>query len=126
MPLLIVLALIVFAIVALVPLSIVMRYRVGTSRRRARRWIVTLNAAGVGISAFLFLIAAAMTNIWVSDAFAYTAMGLAAGCVLGALGLWLIDPSFGIDVALSIERRLGRRGPDVWGPAAEAGIFVRF
>ena len=89
MPLLIALILMVLAIVALVPLSIVMRYRVGTSRRRARGWVITLNATGVTLSVIVFLAGAALTNIWVPDAFAYAASGLAIGCVLGALGLWL-------------------------------------
>lgn len=89
MPLLVALILIVLAIVALVPLSIVMRYRVGTSRRRARAWVITLNATGITLSVIVFLAGAALTNIWVPDAFAYAGTGLAIGCALGALGLWL-------------------------------------
>jgi hypothetical protein len=88
-PLLIAVVLLVFAIISLIPLSIVMRYRVGTSRRRARGWVTTLNTAGVTISVILFLVGAGFTNLWVPDAFVYTATGLAAGCALGAIGLWL-------------------------------------
>jgi hypothetical protein len=88
-PLLFVAVLFVLALVALMPLSLVQRYRVGTSRRRARGWLATINLAGVALSVVLFLAGAAVTSIWVSDAFAYTAGGLAAGCLLGALGLLL-------------------------------------
>jgi hypothetical protein len=88
-PLLIAAVLVVFAIILLIPLSLVMRYRVGTSRRRARRWVITLNAAGMTVSVILLLVAAAFTNIWIPDAFVYTATGVATGCVLGAIGLWL-------------------------------------
>jgi hypothetical protein len=43
------------------------------------------------------------------------------------LALVLLDRTFGVDVALSLERRtsLGL-GPDVFGPAAEAGVFARW
>jgi hypothetical protein len=88
-PLLFAAVLALFAIIALIPLSLVMRYRAGTSRRRARNWLVTVNVAGLAISITLFLISAAITNIWVPDAFVYTVAGLLTGCVLGALGLWL-------------------------------------
>jgi hypothetical protein len=88
-PLLILPALIVLAVVALVPFSIVQRYRMGTSRQRARGWLTTINLAGIALSAILFLAGAAVTTVWVPHAFTYTAAGLVVGCVLGFIGLWL-------------------------------------
>ena len=89
MPLLLGAVLVVLALIALVPLSIVLRYRAGTSRRRARSWIVTLNFTGLVVSVAFFLTAAAVSNVWVPDAFAYATAGLAIGGILGALGLGL-------------------------------------
>ena len=89
MPILLLLVFVVLAVVALIPLSIVQRYRVGTSRQRARGWLATINLAGLALSAVLFLTSAAVTNIWVPDALKYTAAGLILGCVLGIVGLWL-------------------------------------
>ena len=89
MPLLIVLLALVAAFVLLIPLSIVQRYRVGTARRRARGWVAGLNAALVTLSAGLFLVGAALTNLWIPDALRYSVMGLVGGALLGALGLLL-------------------------------------
>jgi hypothetical protein len=74
---------------AMVPLSLVLRYRAGTARRLARGWVATLNVVGIGLSAGLFLAAAAFTTLWVPRALPYSAAGMAAGCLLGVLGLWL-------------------------------------
>ena len=84
--------LILFAIltaIALLPLSIIQRYRVGTSRQRARGWLIWLNLFGLSVSTVLFVIGAAITNIWVPRALPYTLAGLAAGFALGLLGLVL-------------------------------------
>lgn len=89
MPLLIVPILVVFALVALIPFAIVQRYRMGTSRQRARGWLASINIAGLSLSAILFLAGAFVTSIWVPHAFSYSAAGLAAGCVLGLIGLRL-------------------------------------
>ena len=89
MPLLLLAVLFVLALVALIPLSLVQRYRMGTSRRRARRWIATINSVGFAFSAAVLLAGAAFTSIWVPDAFVYTAGGLATGCALGLAGLLL-------------------------------------
>ena len=89
MPVLILLALVLVALVVLIPISIVQRYRVGTSRRRARGWLATVNVVGIALSAASLLIGAAVTNMWVPRAFLYTAGGLTAGIVLGGLGLLL-------------------------------------
>jgi hypothetical protein len=88
-PLLLVPLLFVLALVVLIPLSIVQRYRMGTSRQRARNWLTTINVAGVTLSAALFLTGAAITTLWVPGALTYTAAGLATGCALGIVGLWL-------------------------------------
>jgi hypothetical protein len=79
----------VLALVVLIPVSLVQRYRVGTSRRRARGWLASINVVGMALSATLFLLSAALTNIWVPGTFTYTAAGLTAGCALGLLGLLL-------------------------------------
>jgi len=91
-PLLVVAAALIFVVllsVVLIPLSLVQRYRVGTARRPARGWMVTLNLAGLGVSTVLFLLTAAFTTAWVPEAFRYALMGLVMGCVLGLFGLVL-------------------------------------
>lgn len=87
MPLLIVPVVIVLAVIVLIPVGIVQRYRVGTRRQRARGWLVALNIAGLAISAAIFMTAAALTNVWVPDALLYASAGLAGGVILGLLGL---------------------------------------
>ena len=98
-PLLIALALALAAIllaIALMPLSLVQRYRIGTSRRQARGWIVTVNLVGLVLSAGLILVGAAVTNAWVPDAFRYAVTGLLVGCLLGIVGLWLTHWEFSV------------------------------
>jgi hypothetical protein len=73
--------------IALMPIAIIQRYRLGRSRQRARPWLITINIAGLIVSASLFLVAAAFTNIWVPQAFPYAAVGLLSGCALGVVGL---------------------------------------
>ena len=89
MPLLIVPVLLVLAMIVLLPISLIQRYRVGTSRQRARGWLAAVNLVGLAISAVLFLVSAAVTSIWIPDALRYTAGGLLVGCALGIVGLWL-------------------------------------
>jgi hypothetical protein len=89
---LVVLALLLFAVlasIALLPLSLIQRYRVGTARRVARRWVASINLFMLALSIVLFLMGAAVTNFWVPQAVLYTLMGLAGGVVLGVLGLML-------------------------------------
>jgi hypothetical protein len=83
------LLLVIVLSVALIPFSLLMRYRVGTARRPARGWIVTLNLVGLSLSSVLFLLTAALTTRWVPDAFRYALSGFGIGCVLGMLGLLL-------------------------------------
>lgn len=87
MPLLIIPVLLVLAFIALIPIAIVQRYRVGTSRQRARGWLTGLNLAGLTLSAVLLLIGAVFTSIWVPDALTYTLAGLGGGGLLGLIGL---------------------------------------
>lgn len=92
MPLLLALGVVmamVLGAIALLPLSLVLRYRAGTARRLARGWVATLNVAGIAFSATLFLAFAALTAVWVPRAFTYSVAGLAGGCALGLLGLRL-------------------------------------
>jgi len=87
LPLLIVLALL--AVLALIPLSLLQRYRLGTSRQRARGWLSAVNLTGLVLSAFLFLTSAALTTIWIPGVLTYTAAGLFIGVGLGLVGLRL-------------------------------------
>ena len=87
LPLLLLLA--VIALMALIPLTLVQRYRVGTSRQRARGWLAAINVTGLVLSAATFLVTAAITTLWVPHTLTYTAAGLAGGMALGAIGLWL-------------------------------------
>lgn len=89
MPLLLVPVLVVLAMVVLIPLSLVQRYRMGTSRQRARGWVAAINAGGMALSAVLVLASAAVTSIWVPGSLTYTGAGLIAGCILGVVGLRL-------------------------------------
>jgi hypothetical protein len=91
-PILIAVAVLVLVIllgIALIPITLVQRYRVGTSRQRARGWLATANVVGIGLSTLLFVLGAAVTNIWAPHAFAYSLMGWALGALLGFVGLWL-------------------------------------
>ncbi|MFI5006883.1 MAG: DUF1453 domain-containing protein [Solirubrobacterales bacterium] len=78
---------VLLALIALMPLSILLRYRAGTARRLARGWVATLNVLGIATSAALFLAVAAVTSLWVPKAFTYSLAGLGGGCVLGLVGL---------------------------------------
>jgi hypothetical protein len=90
-PLVILFALLIALALAIVlmPLGLVQRYRAGTARRGARRWLATLNVATLSFSVLLFIGGAAITSIWVPNALRYSLAGLAGGCLLGILGLAL-------------------------------------
>jgi hypothetical protein len=89
MPLIALAILIVLAFIAVIPLSIIQRFRMGTARRTARKWVATLNLAVVALSVLLFLAGTLVTSRWIPEALAYTAYGLAGGCLLGVIGLAL-------------------------------------
>jgi hypothetical protein len=78
---------VILAAIVLTPLAIVQRYRLGTGRRRARSWVASINAAGLALSAVLFVAGAAVTSLWIPSALSYSVAGFAAGCLLGVLGL---------------------------------------
>jgi hypothetical protein len=87
-PLLIVPVLIVLAFVALIPIALVQRFRMGVARQRARGWLIAINLAGISISMIMFTLAAVFTSIWLHPALVYTFGGLATGFVLGVAGIW--------------------------------------
>jgi hypothetical protein len=92
MPAVLIVAFTLFVIlvaIALTPVILVQRYRVGTARRRARAWSATVNVVGLALSSGLFLASAAVTSIWVPDAFSYSVAGFVGGCLLGVVGLAL-------------------------------------
>ena len=89
MPLLVLPILLVLAVIALIPISLIQRFRMGTARRQARGWVAALNLVAIAISATLFLAGTLVTSYWSPAASAYVLAGLAAGCVLGALGIAL-------------------------------------
>ena len=89
MPLLLLGVFIVLAFIALIPFAVIQRFRAGTMRRRAIGWMIALNAVGTFISAMFFVTSAAIATRWFPGTLTYTAAGLAAGAVTGALGLAL-------------------------------------
>ena len=89
MPLLILLLVVPLVVIALMPLILIQRYRLGTARRLVRPWVTTLNIVLTVVSAFLFLAAAATTAIWVPHAFRGALLGVLIGLGLGVVGLTL-------------------------------------
>jgi hypothetical protein len=88
----IVFALLLFVLLALagvVLLSLALRYRAGTARRQARRWVASLNVWMTSFSAIFFLSFTLLLSIWVGSAFRYALIGLGVGGILGLLGLAL-------------------------------------
>jgi hypothetical protein len=71
------------------PIGLVQRYRAGTARRPARRWLATLNVATLSVSVLVFLVTVGITSFWIPNALPYSLAGLASGCLLGMLGLAL-------------------------------------
>jgi hypothetical protein len=88
-PFLLLLLVLPLVVIALMPLILIQRYRMGTARRLARPWAATLNVALMVLSVFCFLAAAAFTAVWVPNAFRGAAAGLVVGAGLGLVGLVL-------------------------------------
>lgn len=86
-PLLLLAPLLVVLLIALIPFSLIQRYRVGTARQRARGWLIGLNIAALTLSAMMFVIGAGFSGIWIPHALSYSLAGLAVGSVLGIVGL---------------------------------------
>jgi hypothetical protein len=87
---LIILALLVFVLLALagvVLLSLAVRYRAGTARRQARRWVASLNVWVTSFSALFFLSFTLLLSFWVGSAFRFALIGMASGGILGLVGL---------------------------------------
>jgi hypothetical protein len=89
MPLLLLVLLLPLVVIALMPVILIQRYRMGIARRLARPWLVTLNLVLMAISACCFLAGAAITAAWVPHAFGGGAAGIALGAALGVLGVFL-------------------------------------
>ena len=88
----ILLALLVFVLLALggiVLLSLALRYRAGTARRQARRWVASLNVWATSFSTVFFLSFTLLLSIWVGSAFRFALIGICVGGILGLLGLML-------------------------------------
>jgi hypothetical protein len=81
--------LLVLALIPAMPVLLVLRYRAGTMRRRARKWAATINVVSFVCSAALFIWVAALTSFWVPKAFNASLSGLIIGVLLGLLGLVL-------------------------------------
>jgi hypothetical protein len=88
-PLIALAMLVVLLVIALIPISIVQRFRAGTARRPARRWVATLNLVAFAFSLVLFVGGAAVSGLWLPDALRYTLAGAGLGGVLGVLGVAL-------------------------------------
>jgi hypothetical protein len=55
----------------------------------ARGWVAVVNVVGLVVSAALLMASAALASVWIPNALAAAAGGLAAGLVLGLVGLLL-------------------------------------
>ena len=82
--------LLVFVLLALagvVLLSLALRYRAGTARRQARRWVASLNVWATSFSAVFFLSFTFLLSFWVGSALRFALIGMCVGGILGLLGL---------------------------------------
>ena len=82
--------LLVFVLLALagvVLLTLALRYRAGTARRQARRWVASLNVWATSFSAVFFLSFAFLLSFWIGPALRFTLIGMCVGGILGLLGL---------------------------------------
>ena len=83
-------ALLLFVLLALagvILLSLALRYRAGTARRQARRWVASVNVWVTSFSAVFFLSFALLLSFWVGSAFGFALTGMCFGGILGLLGL---------------------------------------
>jgi hypothetical protein len=86
----IVFALLLFVLLAfagVVLLSLALRYRAGTARRQARRWVASLNVWMTSFSAVFFLSFTLLLSFWVDSAFRFALIGMGCGGILGLIGL---------------------------------------
>jgi hypothetical protein len=83
-------ALLLFVLLALagvILLSLALRYRAGTARRQARRWVASLNVWATSFSAVFFLSFTLLLSFWIGSAFRFALIGMGVGSILGLLGL---------------------------------------
>jgi hypothetical protein len=78
----------ILLVIVLMPLTLVQRYRVGTSTRQARSWVATANVVAMAFSIALFMMTAAVMTAFVAGVFTYALLGLLTGGALGILGVW--------------------------------------
>jgi hypothetical protein len=86
-PLVLLLLLVPIVVMALMPVMLIQRYRAGKARRPARPWLATLNVAVMVFSAVFFLATALFSTVWVPRAFTGAVIGMAAGVLLGGIGI---------------------------------------
>lgn len=85
-------ALLVFVLLAfagVILLSLALRYRAGTARRQGRRWVATINVWATSFSAIFFLCFTLLISFWLGPTLRFVLIGMAAGGLLGLLGLML-------------------------------------
>jgi hypothetical protein len=83
-------ALLLFVLLALagvILLSLALRYRAGTARRQARRWVASLNVWMTSFSAVLFLAFTFLISFWLGTAFRFALIGMGFGAILALVGL---------------------------------------
>lgn len=80
----------------LLPVSLWQRYRLGRARRMARGWLLAFNAWSLLVSVAIFLGVSALGLFWWPDSLSGAGLGLAAGIVLGVVGValtrWEVAP----------------------------------
>jgi hypothetical protein len=79
--------LVLLLIIAFVPLLLLMRFWLGSVRRRARPWVARINVIVLAVSAALFLLSATIVNGWVPNALKSAVIGLGSGALLSLLGI---------------------------------------
>jgi hypothetical protein len=80
---------VLLTLAGVVLLSLALRYRAGTARRQARRWVASLNVWATSFSAIFFLCFTLLLSFWVGSAFRVALIGMSVGGILGLLGLLL-------------------------------------
>lgn len=80
---------VVLAFAGVVLLSLALRYRAGTARRRVRPWAASLNLWLTTFSTVFFLSFTLLLSFWIGSAFRFALIGLGCGGILALLGLAL-------------------------------------
>src|SRR5207247_4418178 len=77
---------VLLALAGVILLSLALRYRAGTARRQARRWVASLNVWATSFSAVLFLSFTLLLSFWVGSAFRFSLIGMVFGSIIALLG----------------------------------------